>query len=146
MTSTCLGFDYGTQQIGIAYGQPVTATATPVTTLRAKDGKPNWQEIEALIKEWQPRVLIVGLPLNMDDSESEFCQRARKFARRLHGRYGLPVMMMDERLSTFEAKQQWQQRHDGRQPSNFKQNPVDADAAAILLNSWLQHPELATSP
>ena len=72
--------------------------------LRAKDGIPQWHEIEALPKEWQPQTVVVGLPLNMDGSESDMCQRARKFGNRIHGRFGVAVDFADERLSSFEAK------------------------------------------
>ncbi len=132
---TVLAFDYGTRQIGVAVGQTLTGTATPVTVLKARDGIPDWEKISALLDRWQPRKLLVGLPLNMDGSRSEFCSRAEKFARRLHGRFGLPVEMMDERLSTFEAKQQLPRR------SSYRENPVDDSAACLILESWLQSPE-----
>ena len=72
--------------------------------LKARDGIPDWDRVKALIDEWQPDFFVVGLPLNMDGSESELCLRARKFAKRLHGRYHRDYAMMDERLSSFDAK------------------------------------------
>lgn len=80
----------------------------------------------------------------MDGTESDFCQRARKFARRLHGRFGLPVSMVDERLSTFAAKGQLQSQ--GKRSSSYKQNPVDDLAAVIILQDWLSDPAIATAP
>lgn len=131
-----LGFDYGTRQIGVATGQSVTRQARPLTTLKARDGIPDWDEIAALIKEWQPGALVVGLPLNMDGSPSDMSQRAEKFARRLHGRFGLPVYTHDERLTTRAAKDRQQQQR-GR-PASYRKDPVDALAAAILLQGWLE--------
>ena len=101
-----LGFDYGTKQIGVAVGQMVTRHARELCNLKARDGIPNWEQIEALIKEWQPDALVVGLPLHMDGTPSDMCTRAEKFARRLNGRFNLPVHTHDERLTTFEAKGQ----------------------------------------
>ncbi|WIO74141.1 Holliday junction resolvase RuvX [Porticoccaceae bacterium LTM1] len=128
---TLLAFDYGTRSIGVATGQTVTGSANALTELRARDGVPNWDEIEKLLKEWQPQLVLVGLPLNMDDTESEFAARARKFAKRLHGRFGVQVAMVDERLSTREAKALAGQR------DSYRENPVDAIAAQLILESWL---------
>ncbi|EZQ17917.1 Holliday junction resolvase RuvX [Pseudomonas sp. G11-1] len=131
-----LGFDYGTRQIGVAVGQTLTGHANPLKELRARDGIPDWDQIGTLLKEWQPDALIVGLPLNMDGSPSEMSARAEKFARRLHGRFQLPVHCVDERLSTFEAKQTL--RDSGRgAPASYRDNPVDSLAAALLLETWL---------
>ncbi len=101
-----LGFDYGTKQIGVAVGQAITGQARELCVLKAQNGVPDWQKVEALIKEWQPDAIVVGLPLNMDGTKSEMSERAEKFARRLNGRFNLPVHTHDERLTTFEAKGQ----------------------------------------
>lgn len=130
-----LGFDYGTRQIGVAVGQVITGQARELCVLRAQNGVPDWQQVEALMREWQPDALVVGLPLNMDGSPSEMSARAEKFARRLHGRFNLPVHTHDERLTTFEAKgQRMRQGHSG----SYRDNPVDALAAALLLEGWLE--------
>lgn len=130
---TVLCFDYGTQTIGVAVGQSVTHTATPLSDLKAKDGIPQWDDIKRIIDEWQPDLLLVGLPLNMDGSFSDIGGRARKFANRLHGRFGLPVTMADERLSSFEAKGDIIRRTGSR---DFKKSSVDSLAATIILESW----------
>ncbi len=137
-----LGFDYGTRQIGVAVGQTLTGNARPLKELRARDGIPDWQQIQALLKEWEPDALVVGLPLNMDGTASEMSARAEKFGRRLHGRFQIPVHYVDERLSTFEAKQTM--RDSGRSTAiSYRDNPVDSLAAALLLETWLadQHEE-----
>lgn len=133
MIQTALAFDYGTQSIGIAYGQSLTGKAKELPPLKANDGIPNWEDVAKLLKEWQPQILIVGLPLNMDGSESDLCVRARKYGRRLQGRFNLPVEWMDERLSTFDAKQEANERgHRG----NYKEDPIDSIAARLILESW----------
>jgi putative Holliday junction resolvase len=91
-----------------------------------------------VVKEWQPDLLVVGDPLNMDGSDSELCRRARKFANRLHGRLGLPIELVDERLTSFEAKQlSREQGHKG----DYKRRPVDSQAAELVLRSWLDRPQ-----
>lgn len=123
-----MGFDYGMTKIGVAIGQFVTETATPIAIVAAKDGVPDWPAIEALMTEWRPAVLIVGLPLNMDGSESEMSQRARKFARQLTGRFGIRHETMDERLTSREAAE-----YAGRD------QPVDAVAAQLIVESWFRN-------
>ena len=133
-----LGFDYGTKQIGVAVGQMITGQARELCVLKAQNGVPDWQKVEALIKEWQPDAIVVGLPLNMDGTKSEMSDRAEKFARRLNGRFNLPVHTHDERLTTFEAKGE---RLAQGQRGGYRDNPVDALAAALLLEGWLaEHP------
>lgn len=95
-----LAFDFGTRHTGVASGQSVTGTADPLTTLTMRDGVPRWREVKALIQEWQPTLLVVGLPLNMDGSETTVAPAARRFAGELERRYGLPVVLEDERLSS----------------------------------------------
>jgi putative holliday junction resolvase len=101
---TVLAFDFGMRNIGVATGQAITHTATEVATLRARDGVPDWSAIDALIREWQPDTLLVGLPLNMDSSMSEMAKRAARFAKRLGARYDISVELVDERLTSFEAR------------------------------------------
>jgi len=131
---TILAFDFGLRQIGVAVGNCLLGTSQPLSILRARDGVPDWQAVAGLIDEWRPDLLVVGDPLHMDGSDSELSERARKFGRRLHGRLGLPVEMTDERLSSFEAKQNSrEQGHKG----NFRQQPIDSHAAELILQTWL---------
>ncbi len=127
-----LAFDFGTQRIGVAVGQSVTGTASPLPALKANDGAPNWDHIATLLKEWQPQRLLVGLPLNMDGSESDMSARAKKFANRLHGRFGLPVELWDERLSSFEARGEML----ARGMTNFNDGKVDSLSACLILEGW----------
>jgi putative Holliday junction resolvase len=137
MAECILAFDYGTRFIGVAVGQSITGTASPLAALAAKDGIPNWEQIDALLKEWQPQRLVVGLPLNMDGSASEMSQRAEKFARRLHGRFGLPVLTWDERLSSYEARgEMLANSKEIRGKHNFRDSGVDSQSARLILESW----------
>ena len=135
-----LGFDYGLKQIGVASGQTLTSSATGLTILKAVDGIPNWSQVEKLLTEWDPDLVVVGLPLNMDDSESELSGRARKFARRLRGRFAVEVEMVDERLTSREAKSM------GREQGNQDLTKIDHVAAALILQSWLDSPSIGSPP
>lgn len=135
MIKTLLAFDYGTKNIGVATGQTITRSANSLIPLKAKDGIPDWTQIEKLLTEWQPDLVLVGLPLNMDDTESELSARARKFANRLHGRFGVKVELVDERLTSFAAKGEVMNRGGSR---DYKNNPVDSIAAQLILESWLE--------
>ncbi len=133
---TLLGFDFGTKSIGIAVGQQLTGTARPLTAIKAQDGIPDWSQIEKLLKEWQPDLVVVGLPLNMDGTEQPLTARARKFANRLHGRFGVAVELQDERLSTVEARADLFE-HGGYKA--LSKGNVDSGSAVIILESWFDH-------
>lgn len=135
MIKTLLAFDYGTKNIGVACGQTISGTSSSLAPLKAKDGIPDWSQVEKILGDWQPDLVLVGLPLNMDDSESELSLRARKFANRLHGRFGVKVEMVDERLSSFEAKGEVMSRGGSR---DYKHHPVDSIAARLILQTWLE--------
>lgn len=135
MIKTLLAFDYGTKNIGVAVGQTITSSARSLPPLKAKDGVPDWSQIEKLLAEWKPDLVLVGLPLNMDDSESELSARAKKFGNRLNGRFGVKIEMVDERLTSFEAKGEVISRGG---PRDYKNNPVDSIAARLILESWLE--------
>ncbi|AUX71623.1 Holliday junction resolvase RuvX [Erwinia pyrifoliae] len=133
---TLMAFDFGTKSIGVAIGQQLTGTARPMNALKAQDGIPDWNRIEALLKEWQPDRVVVGLPLNMDGSEQPLTVRARKFANRLHGRFGVQVDLHDERLSTVEARAELFERGGFRALSKGN---VDSLSAVIILESWFEN-------
>jgi conserved hypothetical protein TIGR00250 len=128
-----LGFDFGPRKIGVAVGQTVTRSATPLITLRSRGERPDWTGIAALIRDWQPNALVVGLPFQMDDTEVAWSPRVYRFARHLEGRYRLPVHLVDERLTSREAHRQLADR-DRRTP---RLEDVDALAAALILETWL---------
>lgn len=129
-----LGFDFGLRCIGTAVGQIITKTANALDVIPAKDGIPDWKQIEILIDAWQIDAFVVGLPLNMDGSEQPFTAATKRFARKLQGRFNLPVFMMDERLTTHAAKQAIK---DNKQEKR-KSKRADSLAAKIILESWLR--------
>lgn len=135
-TQTLLGFDFGTKSIGVAIGQQLTGTARPLTALKAQEGTPDWNLIERLLKEWQPDFVVVGLPLNMDGTEQPLTARARKFANRLHGRFGVQVELQDERLSTVEARASLFERGGYRA---LNKGQVDSQSAVIILQDWFEN-------
>lgn len=103
LASTVLCFDFGEQRIGIAVGEHLLASANPLTTIDNESNEVRFEVISKLIKEWQPKLLIVGLPLSFDGTETSVTQLCKKFARRLNGRFNIPVMLIDERYSSVEA-------------------------------------------
>ncbi|MGH8582785.1 MAG: Holliday junction resolvase RuvX [Gammaproteobacteria bacterium] len=123
---TALGFDLGTRRIGVAVGQTLTGTASPLRILKTRRGTPDWEAIKRLVEEWEPSAMVVGMPFHMDGSVHERAGETQRFARQLHGRYGVPVYTVDERLSTHEAR--------ARAPSG---EGLDAIAAQLILESWL---------
>lgn len=127
-----LAFDFGTQKIGIAFGQSITDSAQALGLIKAIDGIPDWSQVELSINQWAPNAFLIGLPFNMDGSESELLLRARKFGKRLHGRYGKPCYGVDERLTSVAA------REEAQLQGMKKDEAVDAIAAKIMLQSWLQ--------
>ena len=130
-----MAFDFGTRRIGVAVGQELLGSGQPVALIPARDGIPDWQQIESLLEEWRPDLVVVGLPLNMDDTENDMCARARKFGKRLHGRYHVPVEMVDERLTSFEAKGEVMAAGGSR---DFGRHGVDDRAAVLILETFFQ--------
>lgn len=132
--NTILGFDFGTKSIGVAIAQAVTGTAAPLEALKANDGIPNWQEIEAIFHEWQPDSIVVGLPLNMDGSFQQVTYGAKKFANRLSNRFKMKVYTHDERLTSAEAREKLFELGGFKK---LKKEKVDSVAACLIVESWL---------
>lgn len=139
---TLLGFDFGTKRIGIAIAQEVTGTANPLVTVKAVKNKPDWESISKIIAEWQPDLLVVGLPLHMDGTEQDMTQAARRFSNQLNGRYQLPIALMDERLTSNEAESILSEQ-SGSRGSLFRDSmfpdkaQIDMISAQLILQSWL---------
>lgn len=133
-----LAFDFGTQKMGMAVGSSLIDSATPLSLFPMKDGIPNWDELLKIVKQHQPNLFLVGLPLNMDDTESELSTRARKFARRLRHQTNIETLMVDERLTTREARDELEHyQAQGR----AKKLAADSVAAALFIESWYRNPE-----
>lgn len=130
---TFLGFDYGLARIGVAVGQSITAGTRGLRIVTARDGEPDWDTITQLIQSWEPDALVVGVPLHMDGAEQPITEAARRFARRLQGRYRLAVHQVDERLSSDEA--QHRLAAQGIRGRGAKDH-IDAAAACVILETW----------
>ena len=122
-----IAFDYGEKKIGVAVGQTSTNTSSPLKVIFNNHGKVNWDEINSLLNEWNPDLIIVGKPLNMDGTESEIMKKVDKFYNYLMKIYKARYEYVDERLTTFEAKEILKDN---------KAELVDANAAKILIDNW----------
>ena len=131
---TAMGFDFGTRKIGMAIGQSITNTANPIDTIYSKDGVINWDEIRKIINQWQPDILVVGLPLNMDGSEQPITATAKKFANDLSIRFNLKVELVDERLTTKASKEYIFNEHGYK---GLKKISVDSMSAKLILEQWM---------
>ena len=132
---TVLGFDFGKKSIGVAVGQEITGTASPLNALKAVDGIPDWEQLQKVFDEWQPNLAVVGLPLNMDGSNQEITFAAKKFANRLNAKYRVQVETCDERLTTVDAKAQLFEM------GGFKKlgkQQIDSASACLILESWME--------
>lgn len=131
-----MGFDFGKQRIGVATGNTITQSATPLVTLQAINNKPDWVAIEKLLGEWQPQKLIIGRPLHKDGNSSDMTTAAEKFSRQLDGRFGIPVTLIDERMSSVEAEGRYKMMRQSGETKADKLN-IDALSAQIILERWL---------
>lgn len=133
--ATLLAFDYGRRRIGVAVGQSITCSARPLTTINCINQKPDWPLIEGLLTTWKPDALIIGLPMNMDGTEHEMSKAARRFSNQLHGRYGLPVELVDERLTSIEASSRIAEQKLSKK-KRLDKKTIDTVAAQLILESW----------
>ncbi|HXH03760.1 MAG TPA: Holliday junction resolvase RuvX [Candidatus Competibacteraceae bacterium] len=137
-TRTLLGFDFGRSRIGVAVGQELTGSARPLATLPCPRQQPDWPAIAALLEEWRPQLLVVGVPRHADGSANAVTEAALRFSRQLQGRFRLPVAIIDERLSSHAAQERIAEsslkRRRRRDPAL-----LDSTAAALILESWFNH-------
>jgi len=132
-----LAFDFGHRRIGVACGDTVSRTAAPQGTVATGPGGPRWTQIDALLRDWQPALTVVGLPYNVDGSDSAMTAAARNFAAELERRYRLQVALVDERYSSREAQAALKAaRESGVRRRRVAKADVDAAAACIILERW----------
>lgn len=133
---TILAFDYGSRRIGVAIGNTLTRTARPLMTVSDDMGTHRFASIAALLGQWQPDALVVGRPLDSDGTPHLVTAAAERFARQLNGRFGLPVVLVDERYSTLEAIAR---QRSGSSPKAARREASDLDAlaAAVILEQYL---------
>lgn len=135
ITQVLLGFDFGMKRIGVAVGQTLLKKATPLMTLAAKSGQPDWLIIAKLIKEWGVNALVVGIPINIDGTSQTVTEDAKKFSQALHTHFNLPVYEVDERLTTKEARQRVFEQGGYKQ---LQKEQIDSIAAKLILEQWFQ--------
>lgn len=131
-----LCFDYGTVRIGLSIGNTLTGTARPMDVVQNNSGTPEWSKIDHRIDEWQPKGLVVGIPLTLDGEAQEITHHARGFLKRLKKRYSLPVFGADERFSSMQAQQELQKMRARGQRGKTEHADVDKLAAALILERW----------
>ncbi|HSE13711.1 MAG TPA: Holliday junction resolvase RuvX [Rudaea sp.] len=137
--TTVLGFDYGTRRIGIAVGNSISRSSRALEVLANAECGPDWSRLDALLREWRPDALLVGLPLTVNDAEQQASRAARSFAAEMEARYRLPVTLVDERHSSREAAQRFAERRAGGAARRKHAAALDAEAAAIIVERWLDH-------
>ena len=140
---TVLGFDYGNRRTGVAVGNTLTGTASPLTTLHGRPGQLDWPRIEQLVREWQPDALVVGIPGGRDAaplnaSTEALRRRIRRFCQALETRFGLPVYTVDETLSSNEAYVHLRAQRAAGRRSALSKADIDRTAAALLLETWMR--------
>ena len=137
--SLVLGFDYGARRIGVAAGDTLTDGARPLGVVPASNGIPDWTALTRYVRDWGPRVLVVGVPYNMDGTPGQLTDAALEFAAELARRFPLEVVTVDERLSSREAEDILRgQRASGARTRRVRHGDVDSAAACVLVEQWLR--------
>lgn len=136
---TLLAFDYGRRRIGVAIGNTLSREARALLTLDAGESGPDWTRIASLLDEWRPARLVVGVPYNGRASGEAIAAEAQRFARRLHGRFGLPVETIDEQLSSAEAQDRLRAARRAGRRGPIAKKDIDSAAAAVILQDWLDN-------
>ena len=132
-----LAFDFGRRRIGVACGDTVTRSASALQAVPSGPDGPRWELIGAMLKDWQPDMAVVGLPYNVDGSENDMTGAARSFAAELARRFGIEVVMVDERYSSLEAAARLQTaRESGLRRRRVAKSDIDAAAACVILERW----------
>lgn len=133
-----LAFDFGTRRIGVAVGQTLTGSATAVGALPCRHGAPDWAAVDTCIAQWAPARLLVGLPYNMDGSDTTTTDACRGFGASLAARTGLPVDYVDERLTSNAAYDELRdERRSGARARRIRPEDIDANAARLILTTWM---------
>ena len=134
---TVLGFDHGQKRIGVAVGQTISLSASPVVILSARDGKPDWHEVKTLISRWQPNRLVVGLALAQSGTEQPSTKMATRFANQLNGRFQISVDLLDEWATSKQAEERKRELRAIGALSRSRARHDDAVAAQLIVERWL---------
>jgi putative Holliday junction resolvase len=141
MPEFILGVDFGQKRIGLALGQTMTQSARALSTVA--NNQQLWHELAAVIKEWQISQIVIGLPLDMDGEEQEITRQVKNFAKKLQQQFELPINYIDERLTSYEAERQFKTQRANQLAKAKHKSQIDAMAAQIILQSWLDQLETA---
>lgn len=141
---TLLAFDVGARRTGVAVGNSLSGTARPLGILDMFDNGPDWQALDAWMREWMPNGLVVGNPLTQDGESQPAQDGALRFARSLQQRYGKPISLMDERNTSIEAAQRFAESRARGEAKRHQADQLDAWAAVIILERWFQQPQNRT--
>lgn len=133
-----IAFDFGLKRTGVAVGNTVTGSATPECTLNSKDDQPNWDCITKLFEEWKPTQIVVGMPTELDGTESPLTKAVQRFCNQINGRYNIPVDQENEQFTSLEAARRLKQLRQSGRKKKVSKDEVDKIAAAIILENWMQ--------
>lgn len=136
--ATVIAFDFGLKRTGIAVGNTLTGSASPECTIQSNNEKPNWETITHLFEEWKPDQLVVGMPTELDGSESPLTKQINRFCNQLNGRYNLPVDQENEQFTSIEAAARLKQLRQSGRKKKVSKDEVDKIAASIILENWMQ--------
>jgi len=136
--STVLVFDFGLKRTGVAVGNTIVGTASAVETLQALNGKPNWPRITKLIEQWSPTQLVVGMPKQLDGTDTPLTDPINKFCNQLNGRYNLPVDQANEQFTSIEAGRRLKEVRQAGRKKKVSKEDVDQLSAVIIFENWYQ--------
>lgn len=138
MPESLLAFDFGHRRVGIGLGITITRTAAPIYTIEYRDQDQLWSEIQSLVTEWRPQLLVVGMPKHLNGDVHELTKPIQRFASQLEKRYNLPVEFIDERLSSQEASARLKLQRQGGRKKRVSKQEIDRQSAAILAENWME--------
>lgn len=136
--STVLVFDFGLQRTGVAVGNTIVGTSSAVETLQSINGKPNWPGITRLIEQWAPTQLVVGMPKQLDGTDTPLTAPIEKFCNQLNGRFNLPVAQANEQFSSIEAGRRLKEVRQAGRKKKVSKEDVDQLSAVIIFENWYQ--------
>ncbi|RVU85859.1 Holliday junction resolvase RuvX [Leucothrix sargassi] len=136
--STVLVFDFGLKRTGVAVGNTIVGTASTVETLQSVNGKPNWDGISRLIKQWSPAKIVVGMPMQLDGTDTPLTDPINKFCNQLNGRYNLPVEQANEQFTSIEAGRRLKEVRQAGRKKKVSKEDVDQLSAVIIFENWFQ--------
>jgi len=138
-----IAFDYGLKKTGVAIGQSITKTASPLTSLSMDNGKPDWSEIDIIFEDFKPSCAVFGMPEERINSNKNLIDNIKAFSSGIKQRYGISIKFVNEHLTSKIAKDQLkEQRQEGILQRQLKKGQIDSMAASIILQEWMNFEEI----